>query len=454
MTTREIKVDSDQHITQMGFWDELATWIGANANNGTWYMGGVLAALGLAGALGVILISGPLAYVFLAAVGYIGYRVGASTMNLMRPAFGVRGSIGPSLINVVQFMGWAAVNTYIAAISVSYLLSDLFGTNYFKPGGLNGMVIGVVIMGLLHLISISLGQRSIRLIERIGIILVIVLVLWETVIVLKSVPLSKIFAWQPPETAHLSFGTAIDIFAAFNLAWVTAAADFTRFAKHRSAATKAPFFGATMGLYWFSIVGSLTTIAAAISTNTFSTDSSDPSTVASKLGLGVLALLVIMITSTTANAVNLMAAGSALNNIVPRVKLTPALWIVTIIATLMSFIPFVVGGFLATFTWFLDLVGMILGPEIAILLVDYFLIHQQKYQLSSFNQVKGPYWYTRGFNVKAYLTWGLSVGIYFGLQQLTVIKETIGATWLTMGIAAIIYSSLVRFSMHFKMRKK
>ena len=106
MESQGIKVDNDRHIAQMGFWDQLATWIGANANNGTWYIGGVIAALGLSGALGVILISGPLAYVFLALVGYMGYKVRASTMNLMRPAFGVRGSIGPSLINVVQFMGW------------------------------------------------------------------------------------------------------------------------------------------------------------------------------------------------------------------------------------------------------------------------------------------------------------------------------------------------------------
>ena len=74
---------AEQHVAQMGFWDQLATWIGANANNGTWYMGGVLAALGFAGALGVILISGPLAYLFLALVGYMGYKMRASTMNLM-----------------------------------------------------------------------------------------------------------------------------------------------------------------------------------------------------------------------------------------------------------------------------------------------------------------------------------------------------------------------------------
>lgn len=434
---------AEQHVAQMGFWDQLATWIGANANNGTWYMGGVLAALGFAGALGVILISGPLAYLFLALVGYMGYKMRASTMNLMRPAFGLRGSIGPSLINVIQFMGWAAVNTYIAAISVSYLLSNMFGTAHFKPGGLKGMLIGVAVMGVLHLISISLGQRSVRLIERVGMVLVILLVVWETVAVLQEVPLSKIMTWTAPSAAHLPFGKALDVFAAFNLAWVTAGADFTRFADKKSAATTAPFLGATIGLYWFAIVGSMTTIAAAVWTQVFDPNSSDPSTVAAKLGLGALALIVIMLTSTTANAVNLMAAGSALNNIVPKLKLTPSLWLVTIVATLMSFIPFIVGGFIETFIWFLDLIGMVLGPEIAILLADFFIVQKQNYDRTAFNQGK-TYWYTGGFNLRAYIVWALSMGCYFVLQQVPVVVQTVGSNWLTMIFAAVVYVAVSR----------
>ena len=32
-------------------WDMFATWVGANANNGTWFVGGVLAACGFAVAM-------------------------------------------------------------------------------------------------------------------------------------------------------------------------------------------------------------------------------------------------------------------------------------------------------------------------------------------------------------------------------------------------------------------
>lgn len=47
-------MDKKEHIQAttpdqraMSKWDMFATWIGANANNGTWYIGGVIAAVGL-----------------------------------------------------------------------------------------------------------------------------------------------------------------------------------------------------------------------------------------------------------------------------------------------------------------------------------------------------------------------------------------------------------------------
>jgi len=150
-----------------------------------------------------------------------------------------------------------------------------------------------------------------------------------------------------------------------------------------------------------------------------------------------------MLTSTTANAVNLMAAGSALNNIVPKLKLTPSLWLVTIVATLMSFIPFIVGGFIETFIWFLDLIGMVLGPEIAILLADFFIVQKQNYDRTAFNQGK-TYWYTGGFNLRAYIVWALSMGCYFVLQQVPVVVQTVGSNWLTMIFAAVVYVAVSR----------
>ncbi|MGV0168779.1 cytosine permease [Furfurilactobacillus sp. WILCCON 0119] len=420
----------------MSFWDQTATWIGANANNGTWYIGGVLAALGLGGAMKVLAITGPLAYILLALVGYMGFQTRKSTMTLTQVSFGRWGSFGPSLVNVIQFMGWAAVNTFIAASSISYLLHDLLGWPVFgHRGGLKGIIFGILLMSVLHLISISLGQRSVRIIERVGIVLVILLVLWETWAVFQSVSLHQLAQWRVPVKFRLPMGTAVDTLAAFNLAWVTAGADFTKFAKNKAAGTVAPFIGGTVGLMWFAFVGVIATIGAAVTLNTFDPNASDPSTVASRLGLGILAMVVIILTSTTANAVNLMAAGSALTNMFKRLRLTPALWIVTVLATLMTLIPLWSSSFLAVFTVFLDYVGMILGPEIAILLVDYFIGHRGAYTNHDFDQAPRVNWI-------AYLSWAIGIAAYFGLQRATMITETVGATGVAMLITAVVYGSL------------
>lgn len=423
----------------MSNWDMFATWVGANANNGTWYIGGVIAAAGMYTASTTMIISGLVSYALLALASFMGFKTGLPMMTLTRASFGLRGSFLPSIINIVQFIGWAAANTFIAAISISVILKDLFGWQAYSAGGKAGLVVGIVIMSLLHLASISLGERSVRMIERIGIILVTIFVIWESIVVFQHVSLADIFAWTPPAKVRISSGATIDILAAFNLAWVTASSDFSRFTKRKSGATGWSFLGANIGLFWFAFIGLTATIATALMNNAFDPNDSDPSTIASKLGLGIIALLVIVITSTTANAVNLMAAGSALTNMWHKLKLTPALWIVTIGATLVSFIPLWFATFLDAFILFLDYIGMFLGPEIAVFLVDFFFIRKGQYELSEFTKVDGKYWYNGGLNWLAIGAWLIGIALYFGLKSVDIISQTIGVTFVAMALTGVIY---------------
>ncbi|MCT3575048.1 cytosine permease [Levilactobacillus brevis] len=432
---------------RMSNWDLFATWIGANANNGTWYIGGVIAACGFLTASTTLIIVGLVAYALLAVASYMGYQTGVPAMALTRASFGLRGSFIPSLINVVQFIGWAAVNTFIAATSISYIFGELFGWPlYGKPGGTFGLIVGILIMSALHLLSISLGERSVRLIERIGIVLVVVFVLWESVVVFRTVSFHAILTWQPPHHLRMSSGVVADTLAAFNLAWVTAASDFSRFTAKKSAATTASFLGANLGLFWFAFIGLFATIGTAVSLNHFDPNNSDPSTVAAKLGLGIIALLVIVLTSTTANAVNLMSAGSALTNMTHRLSLNVSLWLVTIAATLVTFIPVYLASFLDVFETFLDGIGMFLGPEIAIFLVDYFFLKGKHYRLAELTKVRGAYWYTHGINWIAVASWLLGVAAYWGLKQVPAIATTTGATFIAMAITAAIYGCGMRLT--------
>lgn len=429
----------------MTYWDMFATWIGANANNGTWFIGGIIAACGFWGGIKVLLIASSISYIFLMMVGYMGTKTGVSTMALSRASFGIRGSIIPSLVNLTQFVGWTAVNTFIAATSVSYILHSFWGWPvYGQPGGNLGLIVGIVVMSILHLLSIVAGQRSIQIIERIGIILVIIFVIWESVVVFHDVSFSQIAHCQVPHHLKMDQGTAMDTLAAFNLAWVTAGADFTRFTKKVNTATTAPFLGANLGVFGFAFIGLSATISIAVSSGVYDPNNSDPSTIANRLGLGVIAMIVIMLTSMTANAVNIQAAGSALNNMFSKLSLKQSLLITTIIATVVTFIPVFYGSFLTTFTAFLDYVGMVLGPIISIMVVDYFLIAKQRYAAKDLGDPHGPYWYHKGIHWTAFGLWIFGVIIYSALQRVSFVQKYTGATFLVMILIGCLYWEIMQ----------
>jgi len=422
------------------FADMVATWIGANANNGTWYVGGVVAGAAFSGAAFTTLVSNPIAYVVMALIGLIGFNVGISTMALTRPAFGIKGSILPSVLNTLQFIGWTAVNTFIGAISISFLCRDLLGwPAYGEEKAIPTMLFGIVLMSILHFISIITGHRSVKIVERVGVVLILILGIWESVAVFSHVSLRDIMMWNPPAGKLMPIGSAMDAMAAFSLGWVPAIAEFTRYCRTKASATIAPMIGANVGLFWFAFVGIVGTIATSISSGVYDPNNSDPSTIVSKLGLGVVAFLVIILTSTTANAVNLMAAGVSLTNITKSLKALPAIWCVTIVSALVTVIPLFLTSFLHAFILFLDYIGMVFGPLLSIVIVDYYLLRKGNYSLADLDDKEGRYRYWRGYNIRTFIVWLAGILLFLLARNLPVFTSSIGATYPAMLATGLLY---------------
>ncbi|MFT8322379.1 cytosine permease [Sporolactobacillus nakayamae] len=424
----------------MNFFDMLATWTGANANNGTWYVGGVVGAAGFGGALIVTLVSNPIAYLLMAIIGFMGYKIGTSTMSLVRPSLGIRGSYILSIFNALQYIGWTAINTFLAAISISFILSELIqAPPYGASGGNKTMLIGIVIMTILHFLSIMMGHKSVKFVERIGMVLILILGVWEMVAVLSQVSLEQIIHWQPKETSHMPIGTAMDTMAAFSLGWIPVIADFTRYTKRKVDATIAPLVGANIGLFWFVFVGLVSTIGTALSTGVYDPNNSDPSTIASKLGLGVIAFLIIIFTSTTANAIDLMGAGISITNLNKKFKSIPALFISTILAGILTVVPLYFGNFLGAFETLLNYINMVFGPIFGIMIVDFFLLKKIDYCVEELDKKGGKYWYFHGFNLASVFSWGICIGFYLIGNRIGLFSSTIGVTFPTIALSAILY---------------
>ena len=431
----------------LGFGDMIATWIGANANNGTWYVGGVVAGAGVVGSVAAMLIANPIAYLIMILVGYIGFKIGTSTMALTRPSFGLRGSYLPSIMNVIQFIGWTAVNTYIAAISISIMCHQILGWPMNgQPGGNKTMMFGIVVMSVLHLLSIATGHRSVKIVERIGVVLVIILALWETIVVFHNLSFSSVISWHPPKGKTLPFGIALDQMAAFSLAWTPAIAEFTRYAKNRKSSTVAPMIGANIGLMWFCSVGIIGAIGTAITTGIYDPNNSDPSMIATKLGLGWVALLVIVISSTTTNAICLMSAGISLTNVTKKLNPIVSLWAVTIVAAVLTVVPLYVGSFVESFMAFLEFLGMVFGPILAIVIIDFYLVRKRNYNVEMFGVRGGEYWYTAGFNLRALITWVIGVVFFLTVHNLPLFVNTTGATYPSILVSGIVYYAICKLT--------
>ncbi|MGZ8637395.1 MAG: cytosine permease, partial [Actinomycetota bacterium] len=176
-------------------------------------------ALGLARALAAIVIGSVIGCVPLALVALAGTRERVPTMVLLRPVLGARGSFAPSALNVVQLVGWTAVEFW-AMGEVANVASDrLFGLD---ARGVWVSVVAVVCTGL------ALGGPILvirRWLERFGIYVLLGTAVWITVEVLAAGDTGAL--WRAPGEGGLPFWLAVDLVIVMPVSWLPLAADYT-----------------------------------------------------------------------------------------------------------------------------------------------------------------------------------------------------------------------------------
>lgn len=437
---------SDRHYS---FADMMSTWVVANANPTSWYVGSTLGAMGMMGAMGVAFGGNIITYVILALVGLMGYRMGIANMGLARVPFGIRGSKIPSLLNALQFVGWAGVNTFIAAIPLSTILHHVFGLSPYgsENAGITLFLSILIIMVPTALISVLGGSQVIKIAQNISTVLLTILSVWIFIRIFQNYEWADIVAWQPPTEVKMPFGVGVDALAALGFAWIMAVADYTRYAKAKSAATASPMLGATFGMVWFSLLGSISAIAVAVSTNNFDPALADPGTITSMLGMGSIASILIVVSTIAVNLINIYSGGFSALNFSDKLNPKVAMLILSVLATTLASVPIFMGEFLDTFSAFLEYLGAAFPPAIAIMLVDYFILRDQKYELDELSNEDGPYWYKNGFNWWAIGSWLVGSLSFFVAGNIPMIQNTIGAVFFCFFSTMIIYYIIGKFFM-------
>jgi len=443
-------------------WDQFALWFAAASLPAAWLYGGYMtAAYGLPGAFALIFLVSTVTFIPWALIGYIAADKGASSVSLLRPAFGLRGSKLPSVFYLFFGYGWAAVNVFIAAISMSFVLNITVGwpsafdptapvPNYF-------MVPSILLVCGIQGFFATAGHRAIRYLNWASTVALVVFGAYASYIVLKDFNFGQLWAWRPAGplsfaftagtigsgfTYTLTFPVLLDLLIAYNWTWEFIG-DFSRFARSKKAGTWGPFAGASLAQYWFFSVGALMTVAAFTSGNFISfAASSDPSSSATRLGFGLGAYLIILFATISTNAGNIYASALGISNIATRWKssLRRLLLVSAVIVVPLALLPLFETNFVFTYIFFLDFLGAIVVPLWTITLVDYFLVKVRRYSDDLFAQEGGHYWYRGGWNWPAVVTLLSGTALYwiiaFGLPTL---RETISAALPTIVFVVVVY---------------
>jgi NCS1 family nucleobase:cation symporter-1 len=436
----------DRHF---GFVDMALTWMGANCQCGSWAVGGALAGLGFMGAFGVIVIGNPIAYAILALVGLISYKVGTSTMGLTRVSFGIRGTKMPTVCNNFNTLGWAAMNNFFASITISYILAGVLGTPaYGQPGSEVVLALGAAFNAIVSLLIVLwAGGKSVKLAERFMMIVLIFFTTWITITVFKTTTLAQITSWRPDPAHAVPLGNGVDAMLAFSISWATVVGDFTRYAKNKSSATIAPMVGANLAIYWFALVGVIGVISVAVNTGAFDPNFADPSSIAVSLGLGWVALIVVLLATITTNMVSYYVLAYNVMNLTTKMSFKKATLMEGIFSIALAWLPIFAGSFLAVFTGFLGVLGAIFPPLLAIILVDYYIIRKGKYCIEHLDNKTGPYWYKNGINGVAIVSWIISVAIFLLLKGNGFGLNSVGSVFPGFLIAGLVYYILTKVAL-------
>ncbi len=445
-----------------GFWDQFALWFAAASLPAAWLYGGLMTgASGLPGAILLIFGISTLTFLPWALIGYIAADKGASSVALLRPAFGLRGSRLPSVFYLVFGFGWAAVNVFIAAISMSFIFQlTLRWPNAFEtpPGSpINYYLIpSILLVCAVQGFFATAGHRAIRSLNWASTIALVALGGYATYIVLQGFDFSALWAWRPPQpqtftiggggpihfTYTLTFALLVDLLIAYNWTWEFIG-DFSRFAKTKRAGTWGPFAGASLAQYWFFMVGALLTVSvlAAGGPPNFAGDS-DPSATATLLGFGLGAYLIILFATVSTNAGNIYASALGISNIAPRSKIRfrRLLFVSALTVVPLALLPLLQTNFVFTYIFFLDFLGAIVVPLWTLTLVDYFLVKRRKYDDDLFRVDGGDYWYWKGWNWPAIVTLLAGVVVYWILAFVfPTLRETITASLPTIVFVVVVY---------------
>jgi len=373
--------------------------------------------LSLGQALFAILIGSLIGCLLLALAGVVGSENGVPTMVLFRPALGIRGSYLPTVLNVLQLIGWTIFEIIIMGHAANAISREVLGWDGYLFWAAFFTII-VILMGVWGPVAVVR-----QWLEKFAVWVVLLTIAWLTFHLFANYDIPALLV--RPGTGDLPFWIAVDIVIAMPISWMPLVADYNRFARRPGEAFWGTCLGYLVTNVWFYALGALVLLAAGV------TQEPKGFVTAIVSIAGPLALLILLADETDEAWADLYSAAVSLQNVFPNLRQR---WLIFGLGLFCFLVAAVLD--ITQYENFLLLIGSVFVPLFGILAADYFILRGRRYQAEELYRPGGRYWYTKGIHWRGLLAWVFGILVY----QI-VVKEL---PW----VGASIPSFVGAFAMH------
>ncbi len=413
---------------RLGFWDFVVLWGDLGIGLLVLLAGSFLVpALGLPQALAATAVGSLIGVALLALTGLIGSQTGAPTMVCLRPALGVRGSYAPTVLNVIQLLGWTVFELVIMGHAANAVSRRVFGFDayWFWLLLFAAVVAGMGVWGPLGVIRQWLGKFAVWV--------MLATTAWLTWRLLTQSDVPALLA--RPGTGGLSFWAAVDIVIAMPISWLPLVCDYSRFARRAGPAFWGTALGYLVANLWFYGLGALILLAAQVT--------QEPKGFVEAIALiaGPLVMLILLVDETDEAWADLYSCAVSIQNAFPEAPLRVLILGLGVACSLTALALDV-----TRYEVFLLLIGSVFVPLFGVLAADYFGVRRQ-YVADELLRPGGLSAYTQGVSWIGLGAWGLGVLVYhwmagsFAAVGLSGLPD-VGASLPSLVVAAAAYLGL------------
>ncbi len=310
-----------------------------------------LAPLSLTAAVVTMVAAVVVGSLLLGAAAVPGAVTGAPSMALLRGLLGRRASYAPTVINIVQCVGWAAVEVLVMTEVATRLTNE----------GLRPLW-AVVAGGLATLMALR-PLRAVAVVRRYLLIAVAV----ATVILFIGVIRAGVPAVSGGDWTAAA--AAFDIVIALPISWAPLAADYARHSRTPAAAFAGASIGYSAAAFVYFLLGILAVLSLSGAADAFVVTDFVPALLA--LPVGGLALVILLVDEVDEAFANIYSTALSTQNLAPRLDRR---WLAVAVGTIATGAALLLD--LLSYESFLFLIGAVFVPLTVVLIVDWFVVRR------------------------------------------------------------------------------